>query len=258
MNKILLILISLISTISFGQNQSEPKTIHVFVALCDNENQGIVPVPDLIGNGQDPKNNLYWGALYGVKNFLKNKSNTWVYQSEITSKIPKILESVLFKHRTKNIYLLAEAYDGAKIKTCTEDFLLASNNNFIKHITYKNQELKFGGESELVAYIGHDGLMEFEVHLNYKTTPSKKIDAIILACASKNYFKNEILKSKATPILWTTNLMAPEAYTLEAALNSWSSNETPDEIKEESAQAYHKYQKCGINGSRRLFATGFE
>lgn len=251
-------IILLLIGVSFCAAQNTPKTIHIFVALCDNENQGIVPVPALIGNGKDPKNNLYWGALYGVKNFLKNKSNTWVYQSAMTSESPHILERILFKHRTKNIYLLAEAYDGAKIKTCTEDFLLASNNNLLRPVSYNNQILKFGGESELVAYIGHDGLMEFNVNLDYKPKPSKNIDAIILACASKDYFKNEVLKSKATPLLWTTNLMAPEAYTLEAALNSWSNNKTPGEIKEESAQAYHKYQKCGINGARRLFATGFE
>ena len=29
------------------------KTVHVFVALCDNENQGIVPVPARLGNRTD-------------------------------------------------------------------------------------------------------------------------------------------------------------------------------------------------------------
>jgi hypothetical protein len=38
------------------------KTIHVFVALCDNKNQGIVPVPEKLGRGDDPDGNLYWGA----------------------------------------------------------------------------------------------------------------------------------------------------------------------------------------------------
>ena len=44
-----------------------PVVVHVVVALCDNEHQGIVPVPATLGNGQDPRNNLYWGALYGVR-----------------------------------------------------------------------------------------------------------------------------------------------------------------------------------------------
>ncbi|MEL6556597.1 MAG: hypothetical protein AAFQ94_00340 [Bacteroidota bacterium] len=258
MKKSLLIIIMFMAINSFGQTATEPRTIHVFVALCDNVNQGIVPVPALIGNGQDPKNNLYWGALYGVKTFFKKTSATWIYQATIKSEASEILESILFEHKTKNIYLLADAYDGAKIKKCTEDFLLASNTNFTRNITHNEQNIKFGGASDLVSYVGHDGLMEFDVNLNYQPMPAKRVDAIILACASQDYFEGEIVKSKATPVLWTTNLMAPEAYTLEAALNAWSDRKTAFEIKEQAAQAYHQYQKCGINGARRLFATGFE
>ena len=52
------------------------KSIHVFVALCDNKYQGIVPVPAKIGNGQDPNNNLYWGCAFGIRTFFKN-SKEW-------------------------------------------------------------------------------------------------------------------------------------------------------------------------------------
>ena len=48
------------------QLYAQVKTIHVFVALYDNKYQGIIPVPQKIGNGQDPRLNLYWGAGYGV------------------------------------------------------------------------------------------------------------------------------------------------------------------------------------------------
>lgn len=37
--------------------QSHPRTIHVFVALADNKNQGIVPVAAILGNGDDPAHN---------------------------------------------------------------------------------------------------------------------------------------------------------------------------------------------------------
>src|ERR1700733_9726445 len=52
------------------------KCIHVFVALCDNKYQGIIPVPAAIGNGQDPENNLYWGGDYGARTFFK-RSKDW-------------------------------------------------------------------------------------------------------------------------------------------------------------------------------------
>jgi hypothetical protein len=54
---------------------STTKTIHIMVALCDNFYQGIVPVPEGIGNGQDPRTNLYWGCGYGVKTFFKRSAD---------------------------------------------------------------------------------------------------------------------------------------------------------------------------------------
>jgi len=55
------------------------------------------------------------------------------------------------------------------------------------------------------------------------------------------------------PVLLTTGLMAPEAYTLDAAVNAWSQGKMGKTIKEHAAEAYNKYQKCGLKGARRLF-----
>jgi len=54
----------------------EPRSFqvsHIFVALCDNKYQGIVPVPAFLGNGQDGKENLYWGAASGVRSWFTAK-----------------------------------------------------------------------------------------------------------------------------------------------------------------------------------------
>ena len=236
-----------------GQTQ----TIHVFVALCDNENQGIVPVPEKLGNGKDPYNNLYWGAAYGVKSYFKNKTSDWQLVSSPESGNENILERVLFKHATKDIYLLADAYDGEKIKDGIEDFLRASNGQSPIKIQHDSRTIEFGGGSDLLAFVGHDGLMDFDVSVNYNRSVSKVKDVMILACSSQYYFTPEIREAQARPLLWTTNLMAPEAYTLKYAIDGWIENETGEEIKERAASAYNKYQKCGMNGARRLFATGF-
>ena len=50
-----LLLILLINVPLTAQN---PRIIHVFVALADNSNQGIVPVPAKLGNGEDPEHTL--------------------------------------------------------------------------------------------------------------------------------------------------------------------------------------------------------
>ena len=58
--------------------------IHVFVALADNVNQGIVPVSRSLGDGDNPKTNLYWGAAFGVKTFF-SKNPDW----QLLSVVPK-------------------------------------------------------------------------------------------------------------------------------------------------------------------------
>jgi hypothetical protein len=254
MRFLVFIMLWLLSSVSFALAQ--PKTIHVYVALCDNVNQGIVPVPAKLGNGQNPQNNLYWGAMYGVKSYFQHRSADWQLIEAPKTDNAKILAAALFIHAKSNTYMLAQAYDGAHIETCIEDFLKASNGQNTSAVTYGEGSLNFGGGANLIAYVGHNGLMDFSVRVAYQPLDKGKKDVIILACYSKNYFKSDILRTKASPLLWTTHLMAPEAYTLEAAFAGWINGETSAQIKERAAQAYHKYQKCGIKAARRLFLSG--
>ena len=75
------------------------RLVHVFVALCDNRNQGIAPVPVKLGNGQDPAGNLYWGAAYDVRTFLA-RSKRWEEVSLAGNpRRPEILARTLFVSR---------------------------------------------------------------------------------------------------------------------------------------------------------------
>jgi len=58
-------------------------------------------------------------------------------------------------------------------------------------------------------------------------------------------------------MLWTTGLMAPEAYTLKAALDGWMAREDDEAIHRRAALAYDRYQKCGARAALRLFATNW-
>ncbi|GGD22685.1 hypothetical protein [Hyunsoonleella pacifica] len=256
MHHILCFIALFLVSFGFSQSNSNYKSIHVFVALCDNINQGIVPVPAKLGNGQDPKNNLYWGAMFGVKSYFK-RSKDWTLVSSIKNPESHILERILFKHSTTNTYLLADAYDGKHIKQSTKDFLEATAGRNPISVTNGTQKFKFGGSANLIAYIGHDGLMEFDVTGNFEPIDKKNRDAIILACASKPYFKPYLNSTKANPLVWSTGLMSPEAYTLKWALDGWVKDETDLEIRERAAKAYNHYQKCGIKGAKRLLVTGY-
>ncbi|WP_394748419.1 hypothetical protein [Spongiimicrobium salis] len=258
MRTILLLSTLLLMYSAHSQKKRQIKTIHVFVALCDNLNQGIVPVSKTLGDGQNPRTNLYWGALYGVKTHFK-RSKDWTLVKKLESHNSHILERILFKHTSTETYLLAEAYDGKYIKETTIDFLKAASGGAEQKVKGPSEnELSFGGASNMVAYIGHNGLMEFDVEGNFKSKNKKKRDAIMLACISKDYFKPYLKETGAQPLVWSTGLMSPEAYTLAWSIQAWIAGETPDQIRESAAQAYHKYQKCGVRAARNLLVTGYE
>lgn len=246
--------------LNFAVSQNPPaRTVHVFVALADNEHQGIVPVPARLGNGLDPARNLYWGAAAGVKTFFA-RSSEWALLSCVQKPKPEILERCVFKHRKAEVYLVADAYRGDEIRQAIFDFLDAAAGASPESIALPASPagtLAVRGGSDLVAYVGHDGLMDFQLPLVPRGKNDIHRDAIILACASKQYFAGALRTARAYPLLWTTNLMAPEAYTLKSALDGWISGETNEQIRERASVAYDKYQKCGLRGARRLFVTGW-
>jgi hypothetical protein len=246
----------LIITLILLSEARQLRSIHCIVALCDNVNQGIVPVPKKIGNGQDPGNNLYWGCGYGIKTFFK-KQQDWKLVKMITNQSDTILERLIFKHRDSAVILVADAYDGARIREATVDLLTFASGGARQIINVDSQDVTIGGGANLVTYCGHDVLMDLNLDVAISQTDTLNRDLIILACASKQYFGPHVVKTGATPLLWTTNLMCPEAYTLDAAIDSWIVNDPHDVTREKAAQTYNEYQKCGIKGARRLLVTGY-
>lgn len=230
--------------------------IHVFVALADNVNQGIVPVSASLGNGDNPKTNLYWGAAFGVRTFF-SKSKDWELIAVVANPTASVLERCIFKHRRASLLLVADAYQGKEISQTTMDFLEAAAGKPGEKLKAGNMEFHSGGSADLVAYIGHNGLMDFQLPSHPNRRDDRQRRAIILACASQQFFSTALRQSGATPLLWTTNLMAPEAYVLSAAIDSWIKKESDEQVRLRAADAYHKYQNCGVRAARGLFATGW-
>ena len=223
----------------------QPLIAQVIVCLADNQHQGIVPVKPRLGNGQDPKNNLYWGALYGVKTHMLKAG--WKRVSDKTPLPKGMLERLVLHKKIKrgnaqvDAQIVAEAWDGREIEKATVRFLeLAAGHE---------------GKAHAVVYVGHDGLMDFKL----KETPKAVKDAparsaAVFACASREYFQDILKGIGAHALVLTTGLMCPEAYTLDATLQAWFSGADARSTREAVARAYRKYQKCSIKAARGLFA----
>ncbi|MBN1917465.1 MAG: hypothetical protein JW889_06110 [Verrucomicrobia bacterium] len=260
-------LVCVVSALAHAQDA--PGVVHVFVALCDNEHQGIQRVPAALGDGEDPAENLYWGAMYGVKT-LFTKSDDWTLLATVENPSDVVLERLVFKHATADVYLVADAYKGSEIKQAVVDFLDAASGEATETVTVRvdEQEVTFaaGGAAELVVYVGHNGLMDFKLDENpEQPTDSNGGDsgeadaperaAIVLCCMSKSYFGKRLERAGVQALVTTTGLMAPEAYTLVAALDGWMASESAEQIRLRAAKAYDEYQDCNLAAAKRLFGV---
>ncbi|MEP3890035.1 MAG: hypothetical protein ABJN69_06175 [Hellea sp.] len=235
---------------SRAQASEKVKKVRVIVALADNKYQGIVPISENLGNGQSARTNLYWGALYGVKTYFSRHKDWTKIQSSAPEGFAHILDHASFKRaataNSGEVLLSAEAWNGAYIGQALSRFYALLSDS---------------SEEELVVFVGHNTLMDKFVPKPIATTRlknanlSRKRKAIILACGSSAYFDDTVKDIGVTPLLTTKGLMAPEAYSLEAALSAWAKGASDAEIRLAAAKSYAKFQKIPERNARWLFSA---
>lgn len=249
---------TILARLKYKIKHAQPLIVHVFVPLCDNEHQGIVPVNKQLGDGLNLRTNLYWGAGYGVKSFFK-ADKSWKLLNAQPDPSADILERVIFEKKYPNgvrVLLVADAYRGDRMKACILDFLNALSGHLHDTIRLKDTIL-LTGAPDLAILNGHNGLMDMELEDITPATNSPK-DAAVIACASHPYFEERLRCAAAFPLLTTQHLLAPEAYVMAAAIDGWARLENEKQIRVRAAQAYAKYQKCGYRGASRIFHTGWQ
>lgn len=244
--------------------KGKPLVVHIFVPLCDNEHQGIVPTTASLGNGFSLRSNLYWATSTGMKRYFKEKRN-WtllksiknVYQDSV------VLERVVFKRIYPNkavVYLVADAYRGDKMLETVNHFLRAASNNYTEQLQVDNDtNIAIHGAADLVVFNGHNGL--FDLYYNqpnrwYNSTNSKK-DIAIIACYASEYFERETMRAKAYPIVRAKGRLHPGAFVISGIIDKWAMLESVEEMRLGAGRAYCKIHNCSIKTSAKLFYKGW-
>ena len=223
-----------------------PKQARVIVSLADNRNQGIVPIKASLGDGQDPKNNLYWGALYGAKTHF-NRMDDWTLTSNDSDK-SDVLDSFALKHTAHpDSQILFEAWDGAKQKLAVTAYL---------------EDLRDADSPyDLVCFVGHNALMDLVIANvpALKATKAANKDrgrkGSVIACRSASYFEPHHESLGVESYVMTKGLMAPEAYVLEGFLAAWLKGDNANSARTGAAAQYAKYQKIPLRNANWLFGV---
>lgn len=218
-----------------------PKKVAVFVALCDNASQGILPVPAKIGDGDKPAENLYWGCDDGIASCFR-RSKSWKLQRKEVPEDKRILERLVFINESSDIELTAEAWKGSEIRACLSAFELAL----------------VSGKQDLCAYLGHNVLMDAMVNGPIDppvTKAAKPCDAIVLCCMSESYFKERLTKLGAKPVLLTTQYMYPGSFILRDCLPLWAKGKPHPELRTVAGAAYARNQKISQKAATGVFSA---
>jgi hypothetical protein len=237
MRVFLLVVFCLVSALARGAE------IRVFVALADNKTQGIVPVPAKIGDGDDAARNLYWGCSEALPPVFRASAD-WKFAGREVGAKAAVIERVRFAHKSGKWQLVVDAYRGSAIKECTVDFFRAlASDEAVESVP-------------LVAYIGHDGLMDFELPEDAIPKRGPGREAIVLCCMSERYFGPQLERAGARPVLTTTQLMYPGGFILRDALAGWTRGESRGLIRDRAAAAYAKNQGISVKAARGVFSEG--
>lgn len=221
------------------------RVVYLAVALADNASQGIAKVPAKIGNGDDPVNNLYWGCDDGLRSYF-SKSARWkrvVIQSATTG---PVLERCVFQHRSRGVVLVADAYRGSEIRRATSDFLSVASGAF--------PAIPGHGTVALAAFIGHNGLMDFSLPAPTPIRPLAGKPAVVLCCASDQYFRPLLTPCGSQLLLSTRQLMYPGSFLLHDALEGWLAGENRTAIRARAGRAYARNQKISQRAALGVFA----
>jgi hypothetical protein len=249
----------IIEKLQYKIDNTIPLVAHVLVPLCDNENQGIVPTTASLGNGQSLRSNLYWATSNGMKRYFKEKVDWKMLKSEVYSKDSIILERVTFKKTYKNgaqVYLIADAYRGDTMEDCLKDFFQSLSGELMDTVFVNSDTILINSKADLVAFNGHNGLMDVYVDELYNNDNIQK-DAVVIACSSMYDFNERLNFLQAYPLIMTTNLLYPGAFVMEGVINNWALMKSEEEIRLSAGDAYHRVKQCGVNGARNLFSTGW-
>jgi len=257
----------------------EPIVATVYVALCDNDSQGIIPVKNRrICDGDDPARNMYWvgkGALAGVA-----KKEKWERVSRVEATDEAVMVQRVWKRRMTpggaleeagvtepfDLYVVGLAYRGSRIHDAFVDYLGAVHNDGGSVLETDGRSLEYGGAGHVVGYVGHDYMMDVMPGSSQlgqvleATRGDSKLDkgVFALACAGDSWIRPFISRENAYLLALNVYLAFPNARTIEGILDGIAAGEDGSQVHRRAAKAFAKGQECGVGWARKALNHGPE
>jgi hypothetical protein len=248
----------------------KPLVVEVHVPLC--ESSIIACGNAKLGDGDNPDTNLYWSTTPGFGEWFARRGSGWkrvlkqtadatgdkdvlavhVYRRSIDTPsawrkrgVPKHFELDIVVHgwRGKAIDRALAAYADDVSGKGTRALVLADNS-----------KLAAGGSAQLVAFVGHNRLMDLD-KFEWPDPGAAVKGTIAIACDTAPYMKREVPAATRVPLLMTSDLLFANAAPLEAAVLAFATGGGYAQIRTDATTAYAGVQNATFKHVSGVFTN---
>jgi hypothetical protein len=250
-----------------------PLVATVFVALCDNDSQGIVKVRNRrICRGDDPEQNLYWATAGGLSATLRAAGWRRVFLERFTT--GDLAVKAIWRKRLRpggalrargivagvDAYIVGLGYRGREIRKAMIDYLQAVNRDEARLEDAAEVRLQAGGQSQIVGYIGHDYFYDVEDPrplLSLRDGDSVLHKGVFaLSCTGHRLIRPAIRRGNAHILMLNRTLGFPGAWTAEAIVVAIAHGSDARAIHRHAAAAFARGQGVSLSTAWAAFAHG--
>jgi hypothetical protein len=246
-----------------------PLVVTVHVALCDNS--VVWCGRGGLGNGDDPRRNLFWGGAAGFRAiFDRARGFRRVFLDKGDGKT--ILERAVYRMRVRRpsgrlrrlgvkkgfeLMLVGLAYRGKRIAIASDTFIKQVTGSTGSTLRLKDgRTLHFGASGHVVGYAGHNHLMD---EIDYRFPAHKRTQQLgyfALSCLNAPYLAEKLCSSRTSALLLTLSLMYPGAFTINGLVRGIASGATQQQVYLKGVKQYARFQKRPEKVIRRAFTHG--
>ena len=273
------------SDIRTDLDAGKPLVIQAHVPLCD-RNQ-IMCGNDRLGDGDNPKTNLYWSTSGGFVGWFGRRRSGWKQVLVSTGKKEKhldddILEVRVWKRRFKRrsglaetakstarpgtfeVFVVAYAWRGSAIRKAMnayrDDLYGSIADNLLVD---KTTTIAAGGAARVISYVGHNGWMDVERYdfsrADGKQRPTAETKTrkgtIAIACITEDYLVPQVSSPLRVPLLFTRSLMFAGAHSFEGAVSALADGRNLAEIRKQAVRNYANGQGKTARQVGRVFTN---
>lgn len=236
----------------------KPLVVQVHVPLCE---QTILACGNLkLGDGEAPDTNLYWATSPGFGRYFGKRGRGWTLALDsdgtaITN--PDVLDLRVYRKtiaasrgwqrrgapKRFDVVIVAQAWRGTTIDAALATYARELSGQHPVTITLADgTTVEAGGAARLVAYVGHNRLMDLDAAYAWPTPGTEVRGAIAIACHTAAYMQPVVPGPTRVPLLFVRDYLFSNAGPLEGAVLGFAGGGGYPAIREQAAAAYATVQ----------------